>query len=79
MAETTKSLANRLIPQRGNKVTRHQGVVTVVGTNEVDITLDGGTTVLTGVRYLASYTPTLNDTVEVLKDGNDLFILGRLA
>lgn len=45
----------------------------------VGITLGGSSTVVTGVRYLASYTPADGDTVWVLRNGGDLLVLGKLA
>lgn len=78
--EDTRSLARRLLPERPKRpLSRHQGVVQAVAATTVSLTLDGGSTVLSGVRYLASYTPAVNDTVEVLVDGTDLFVLGKLA
>lgn len=58
-----------------------QGVVTATATgpNRVTIKLGGSTVAIAGVRYLASYSPTVNDTVFVLANGVDLLVLGKLA
>ncbi|HUO38929.1 MAG TPA: hypothetical protein VMU34_14340 [Mycobacterium sp.] len=45
----------------------------------VTLTLFGGSTGITGVRYLSSYTATGGDTVAALAVGPDLLILGKLA
>ena len=47
--------------------------------NTVDLYLDGSTTLTTGVRYLASYAPAVNDIVLVGRYGADRFVLGKLA
>jgi hypothetical protein len=43
------------------------------------ITLSGSTTQVDGVRFLSSYSPQVNDTVQVLKQGGSLLILGHTA
>lgn len=53
------------------------GVIASVQTGTVTVTLDA--TAIAGVRYLDSYTPTATDTVVLLTDGRDLFVLGKLA
>ena len=47
--------------------------------NTVDLYLDGSATLTTGVRYLASYAPAVNDIVLVGRYGADRFVLGKLA
>ena len=47
--------------------------------NTVDLYLDGSSTLTAGVRYLASYTPAVNDVVLVGRYGADRFVLGKLA
>lgn len=42
--------------------------------------IDGAeSAVLPGVRFLASYSPSVGDTVQVLWQGTDGFVLGRLT
>lgn len=59
------------------------GVVTAFtntsGTYYLTITLSGGTTEITKVRYLRSYVPRVGDTVLVQVKQNDIFVLGALA
>lgn len=59
------------------------GVVTAFtntsGTYYLTITLSGGTTPISNVRYLRSYVPRVGDTVLVQVKQNDIFVLGALA
>lgn len=55
------------------------GTVTAVGATTVDVTIAGSTVAIPGVRRLASYSPTINDTVVLLVGAGDLFVLGKLA
>lgn len=59
----------------------HFAVVSAVTTlpNRVSIKLSGATTAITGIRYLSSYTPTLNDVVVCLVDKQDIIVLGKLT
>lgn len=79
--EDTRSLAKRIRHRKTPSIaTRHQGVVqTVDAGNTVTIKVDGGSTNISNIRYLASYTPTVGDTVEIIGHDNDLYILGKLA
>lgn len=45
----------------------------------VSLQLGGSTVAIPGVRYLSSYSPTVNDVVLVLKNGPDLVCLGKMA
>ncbi len=66
----------------GPQVVRRQGVIaaTHVGPPKtVDLTLGGSAVVLTDIRYLNGYTPTVADVVEVRVIGTDLLVLGELA
>lgn len=58
-----------------------QGVVTSIdgGNLTVGIRLMGKTTLVLDVRYLASYSPIVNDTVWLLKSGPLIFVIGDLA
>lgn len=56
-----------------------QGVIDAVGSGDVDVTVGGSDVVITGVAYLASYSPTQGDTVWMLQNGSDLLVLGDQA
>jgi hypothetical protein len=45
----------------------------------VDLTLSGTTSVLSDLRYMGSYTPTVGDIVLVLINDKDVIVLGELA
>ena len=47
--------------------------------NVVSIRLMGATNVLTGIKYLSSYSPTVGDTIICMINRNDIFVLGKLA
>lgn len=47
--------------------------------NALTVKLSGAPTNAIGVRYLASYTPTVGDVVVVDQLGTDLLVLGKLA
>jgi len=47
--------------------------------NVVSIRLMGATNVLTGIRYVSSYSPTVGDVVLCMINRNDIFVLGKLA
>lgn len=82
MSETVNSLARRLAHESPQgALMRHRGVVQALGTTAgtVDITLDGSGAVLAGVAHLASYIPTVGDTVEVVVDNTDVMVLGNLG
>lgn len=67
----------------GTITTAHQwGVVVATHTlpNSVDVQLDGSSTTTAGVRYLAGYTPTVNDYVLIARlNLTDRVVLGKLA
>lgn len=57
------------------------GVVSAITTspNRVSVRVSGSATAITGVRYLASYTPTVSDVVVCLLNNTDLIVLGKLT
>lgn len=73
--------ALKSIIAQNTKLSFHQGVVTAIGTspNSVTINLSGGTDTISGVRYLASYTPTVSDVVFLIINNNDIVVLGKLG
>lgn len=56
-----------------------QGKITAVSSGSVSLQLRGDTTTLTGIKYLDSYVPAVNDIVFILVNKNDLVVLGKLA
>lgn len=79
----TSKVANKIQSRslaESPQVRRHRGVVqSVAADGTVGITLDGGTTVLTGVRRLMSTSMNVGDTVEILGDDTDLLVIGRIS
>lgn len=57
------------------------GVVSAVtfSPSRVSVKLSGSATPITGVRYLASYSPTTSDVVVCLLNDSDLIVLGKLT
>jgi len=55
------------------------GQVSASAVGSVTVTVAGSSTTISGVRYLSTYTPVVNDTVVMLTDGIDLLVLGRTA
>jgi len=75
-AEIVKSIANQ-----NNKVSIHFGVVTAI-TGEgatVSLTISGAATAVTDIRFLSSYTPTVNDVVVLIVNNGDIIVLGTLS
>lgn len=74
-------IANALknIINENTRLSFHQGVVTATTTGSVTVTLSGGTDSISGVKYLESYVPTVNDVVSIVVNNSDLFILGKLS
>lgn len=67
----------------GPQLSVSQGVITAWAPSTtpptVSLTLSGSATPIAGVRYAASYTPNVGDTVQVLKQGGQLLVLCRIA
>jgi hypothetical protein len=64
------------------RISFHQGVVQSTSAspvNSVTVRISGDSTNISGVRYLSSYTPTVDDVVWILINGGDLIVLGELA
>ena len=59
----------------------HFAVVSAVttGPSRVSIKLSGSTTAITGIRYLSTYFPTVNDVVVCIVNENDIIVLGKLT
>ena len=56
-----------------------QGTVVSLQSGSLTITLSGGSNSISGVKYLASYSPTIGDVIFVMVNNKDLIILGKLA
>lgn len=60
----------------------HFGVITShknTSPKSVSMTLSGSDVVLTNIRYIHSYSPSVGDTVLVLSNHADLIVLGDLV
>lgn len=57
------------------------GVISAVtySPSRVSVKLSGSATAITGVRYLASYSPFASDVVVCLVNDSDLIVLGKLT
>jgi hypothetical protein len=78
--ESMGDLAKRIrgdMPQ--GLTTRHRGKVVSFSAGVVNIYLDGDTTSTIPARYFGHYSPTIDDTVEVLIDSTDILVLGVLS
>lgn len=75
-ADIIKSIADQ-----NNRVAIRFGVVTARtnSNTRISVQLSGGTTVLTGIRYLHSYNPTVSDVIVLLVNKGDIIGLGDLA
>ena len=73
-------LLGKVIDNRQTLYVRY-GVISAVtvSPNRVSVKVSGASTAVTGIRYLASYSPTVNDVVVCLLNDNDLIVLGKLA
>ncbi len=59
---------------------RQGKVVTVnVSPNSVGVQIAGGANTLPSVKYLNSYSPTVNDTVWLISFGADMLVIGKQA
>jgi hypothetical protein len=67
------------IVDQNSRLNLIQGTVTAIGTYSVSVQLRGDTTTLTGIKYLGSYVPNVNDTVFLIVNKGDLLVLGKLA
>ena len=59
----------------------HYGEVTAVTTtpDTISVKISGSSTAISGIRYLDSYTPQVNDIVVLIVNKGDIFALGDLA
>lgn len=77
--EIVNSLKN--IINENTRLSFHQAVVVAHHNSpkRADIRLSGGTDTITGVLYIHSYAPQVDDIVFVLINNNDILILGDIA
>ena len=67
------------IVDQNSRLNLIQGTVTAIGVYSVSVQLRGDTTILTGIKYLDSYVPNVNDTVFLIINKGDLLVIGKLA
>jgi hypothetical protein len=83
VASLAKHLAQLASTPSPTAPTFSQGVITAwsSGTTPptVSLTLSGSSVVVPGVSYVSSYTPTVGDVVQVLKQGYSLLVMGSVA
>ncbi len=75
-ADIVKSIANQT-----NRVAIHYGKVTAKtnGNTRISVLVSGSSVAITGVRYLHSYVPQVDDIVVLLVNKGDIIALGDLA
>jgi len=82
---TTRDLVEYVTWRKPHKqpavLTRHQGKVqgTLSSPARVQVHLDGDTSNTVNMRYFSFYSPTIGDKVEIIMDGSDGMVLGKLA
>lgn len=75
-ADIIKSIADQ-----NNRIAIHYGKVTAKtnGNTRISVLVSGSSTAVTGIRYLHSYAPQLDDIVVLLVNKGDIIALGDLA
>ncbi len=75
-AEIIKSIANQ-----NDRISIHFGKVTAKtnGNTRLTVLISGSSTPVTGVRYLHSYAPQVDDIVVMIVNKGDIVVLGDLA
>jgi len=61
------------------RISFHFGKVTDQSGGYITVLISGSTTPVTNIRYLDSYTPTVDDIVVLVVNRGDIFALGKLA
>lgn len=84
--DQVRSLAATLANPSSPSAVIIKGTVTAVDAivfsdvpHTVTVTMSGDATPIAGVRFLNSYSPLVGDTVLMVKQGSDLFILGQMS
>lgn len=75
-ADIVTSIANQ-----NNRIAVHYGKVTAKtnGNTRISVLVSGSSVAITGVRYLHSYAPQIDDIVVLLVNKGDIIALGDLA
>lgn len=75
-AEIIRSIANQ-----NDRISIHFGKVTAKtnGNTRISVLISGSSTAVTGVRYLHSYSPNVDDIVVMIIHKGDIVVLGDLA
>lgn len=75
-AEIVRSIANQ-----SDRISIHFGKVTAKtnGNTRLSVLISGSSTAVTGVRYLHSYAPQVDDIVVMIINKGDIVVLGDLA
>lgn len=75
-ADIVSSIANQ-----NNRLALHYGKVTAKtnGNTRISVLVSGSSTAITGVRYLHSYAPQVDDIVVLIVNRGDIIALGDLA
>ena len=71
----------RTIADQSNRIAIHYGKVTAKtnGNTRISVLVSGSSTAVTGIRYLHSYSPQVDDIVVLLVNKGDIIALGDLA
>lgn len=77
MNEIMQSLT-RIIDSR-IRIGIHYGEVTYKHSHEIDVTLSGGSTSITNMKHLSSFSPQVGDIVLVLINKNDAVAIGTIS
>lgn len=74
------SMLEKIIAQNVKVAIKFAEVTDKTNSNtRLSIKLSGGTSIITGVRYLHAYAPTIGDIVAAIVYENDIIVLGKLA
>jgi hypothetical protein len=70
----------RSIADQSNRISFHYVKVTAKtnGNTRISVLISGSSTAVTGIRYLRSYSPQLDDIVVLLVNKGDIIALGDL-
>lgn len=75
---TTMAKAVATAVKRGRGSDAYMGTVTAIDATNAALTVDIGTgTPLTGVRWISSYAPTVNDFVVIMRVGTGWWVMGK--
>lgn len=72
-------LIDFLVPKGDELLRLRQGVIASVQTTSATVTIGGSTTQIAGVKWFSGYSPVANDTVWLLEQDRQYFIIGSLS